>query len=89
MLLIFIVSVPLYERNDGNNYKELVVAAEYACKAAKTNSKNAYAFYNNGMRRLTAYSMDDDKYNRQTLSSKVHTDLHLYSLSSTPEFALP
>lgn len=50
--------------NDGGNYKELVVAAEYACKAAKTNSKNAYAFYNNGMKHLAAYSMDDDyRYN--------------------------
>ena len=46
--------------NDGGNYKELVAASEYACKAAKTNSKNAYAFYNNGMKHLTAYSMDDD-----------------------------
>ncbi len=46
--------------NDGSNYKELVVSAEYASKSAKANSKNAYAFYNNGMKHLATYSMDDD-----------------------------
>ena len=46
--------------NDGSNYRELVVAAEYASKSAKISSKNAYAFYNNGMKRLATYSMEDE-----------------------------
>ena len=45
--------------NDGSNYKQLVVAAEYASKSAKINSKNAYAFYNNGMRQMASYSIED------------------------------
>ncbi len=48
--------------NDGSNYKELVVAAEYASKSAKISSKNAYAFYNNGMKHLASYSLEDDSY---------------------------
>ncbi len=46
--------------NDGNNYKKLVIAAEYASKTAKVNGKSAYAFYNNGMKQLATYSMDYD-----------------------------
>jgi len=50
--------------NDGSNYKELVVAAEYASKSAKISSKNAYAFYNNGMKHLASYSMEDDSFSK-------------------------
>lgn len=46
--------------NDGNDYKKLVIAAEYAAKTSKVNGKNAYAFYNNGMKQLASYSMDYD-----------------------------
>ncbi len=44
--------------NDGTTYKDLVFAAEYASKSAKTTGKNAYAFYNNGMKFLATYSVD-------------------------------
>ncbi len=50
--------------NDGNNYKKLVIAAEYAAKASKVNGKNAYAFYNNGMKQLASYSMEFDAANQ-------------------------
>ena len=46
--------------NDGSNYKELIVAAEYASKSAKISSKNSYAFYNNGMKHMASYSLDND-----------------------------
>lgn len=46
--------------NDGTDYKKLVIAAEYAAKTSKVNGKNAYAFYNNGMKQLASYSMDYD-----------------------------
>ena len=48
--------------NDGSNYKELVVAAEYASKSAKISSKNSYAFYNNGMRHMASFSMENDDF---------------------------
>ncbi len=50
--------------NDGNDYKKLVMAAEYAAKTSKVNNKNAYAFYNNGMKQLASYSMDYDATNQ-------------------------
>lgn len=46
--------------NDGSNYKELIVAAEYASKSAKINSKNAYSFYNNGMKHMASYNLDNE-----------------------------
>ena len=49
--------------NDGSNYRELIVAAEYASKSAKINTKNAYAFYNNGMKHLASYSVDNEDIN--------------------------
>lgn len=50
--------------NDGDNYKKLVMAAEYAAKTSKVNGKNAYVFYNNGMKQLASYSMDYDATNQ-------------------------
>ncbi len=50
--------------NDGTTYKDLVFAAEYASKSAKTTGKNAYAFYNNGMKFLATYSVNYDDSNR-------------------------
>lgn len=50
--------------NDGNDYKKLVMAAEYAAKTSKVNGKNAYVFYNNGMKQLASYSMDYDVTNQ-------------------------
>ena len=50
--------------DDGTDYKKLVMAAEYAAKTAKLNGKNAYAFYNNGMKQLASYSMDYDSSNQ-------------------------
>ncbi len=50
--------------NDGTDYKKLVMAAEYAAKTSKINGKNAYAFYNNGMKQLASYSMDYDSSNQ-------------------------
>ncbi len=50
--------------NDGNDYKTLVMAAEYAAKTSKVNGKNAYAFYNTGMKQLASYSMDYDATNQ-------------------------
>ncbi len=50
--------------NDGATYKDLVFAAEYASKSAKTTGKNAYAFYNNGMKFLATYSVNYDDSNR-------------------------
>ena len=46
--------------NDGSNYRELILAAEYASKAAKINSKNSYAFYNNGMKRMATLSLEHE-----------------------------
>ncbi len=46
--------------NDGSNYRELILAAEYASKAAKINSKNSYAFYNNGMKRMASLSLEQE-----------------------------
>lgn len=46
--------------NDGTDYKQLVMAAEYAAKTSKVSGKNAYAFYNNGMKQLASFSMDYD-----------------------------
>ena len=50
--------------NDGADYKKLVMAAEYAAKTSKVNGKNAYAFYNPGMKQLASYSMDYDATNQ-------------------------
>ena len=50
--------------NDGTDYKKLVMAAEYAAKTSKVNGKNAYIFYNNGMKILASYSMDQDSSNQ-------------------------
>ena len=50
--------------NDGGDYKKLVMAAEYAAKTSKVNGKNAYVFYNNGMKQLASYSMDYDVTNQ-------------------------
>lgn len=50
--------------NDGTDYKQLVLAAEYAAKTSKVNGKNTYAFYNIGMKQLASYSMDYDASNQ-------------------------
>lgn len=44
--------------NAGSDYKELVLASEYASKLSKINGKDAYAFYNNGMKQFAPYSLE-------------------------------
>lgn len=56
--------------NDGTDYKKLLIAAEYAAKTSKVNGKNAYAFYNNGMKQLASYSMDYDPANQLEMKSE-------------------
>ena len=50
--------------DDGADYKKLVIAAEYAAKTSKVNGKNAYAFYNNGMKQLASFTMEFDSSNQ-------------------------
>lgn len=50
--------------HDGDDYKKLVLAAEYAAKTSKVNGKNTYAFYNIGMKQLASYSIDFDASNQ-------------------------
>lgn len=45
--------------NDGKDFKNLSIAAEYAAKTAKINGPSSYAFFNNSMQTLTNYSSDE------------------------------
>ena len=55
--------------NDGNKFKQLLNAADYASKAAKINGKSAYAFYNNGMKNVAALSFDSSMKSNSILAN--------------------
>ncbi len=45
--------------NDGDDFKSLAMAAEYAAKTAKMNGTSSYAFFNNTMQTLAHYGTDE------------------------------
>lgn len=45
--------------NDGNDFKSLAIAAEYAAKTAKMNGPGSYSFFNNNMQSLANFGADE------------------------------
>lgn len=47
--------------NDGDDFKSLAMASEYAAKTAKMNGPGSYSFFNNSMQALANYGSDEYK----------------------------
>ncbi len=45
--------------NDGNDFKSLAIASEYAAKTAKMNGPGSYSFFNNSMQALANFGADE------------------------------
>lgn len=61
---VFTVTMGISRYPDaGLDYKNLVIAAEYAAKISKINGKDAYAFFNNGMKQFASYTVENGSVN--------------------------
>ena len=56
--------------NDGNDFKSLAIAAEYAAKTAKMNGPGSYSFFNNTMQSLANFSSDELRDKKLELSDR-------------------